>query len=123
MVGVQVHAGGGRLRKDPQLGGEIVLKVGVLNGRDVVGADVQEDGGGELHVEHPVVLQGLAGDLHGQVAHVSGHAVGKVPLQVQGLGGGQVGLEPLHAVVGLDAADDPAGLLLLGGQILIEDIL
>ena len=53
VVAVQVHAGGGRLGKDPQLGGEVVLKIGVLNGGDVVHADVQKHGGGKLQVLQP----------------------------------------------------------------------
>ena len=80
VVGVQVDAGGGGLAEDPELGGEVVLKVRVLDGGDVVQADVQEDGGGELHVHHPVILQGLAGDLHGEVAHFALHSVGEVAL-------------------------------------------
>lgn len=50
VVAVQVHAGRGGLGKNPQLGGKIVLEIRVLNGRDVVHADVQEDCGGKLHV-------------------------------------------------------------------------
>ena len=123
VVAVQVHAGGGRLGKDPQLGGEVVLKIGVLNGGDVVHADVQKHGGGKLHVLHPVILQGLAGDLHGQIPDPRPHRVGKVAFQVQGLRGGEVGLELFHPVVGLDGGDHPAGGLPLGGQVLVKDVL
>ncbi|CCY27433.1 unknown [Firmicutes bacterium CAG:114] len=123
VVAVQVHAGRGGLGKNPQLGGKIVLEIRVLNGRDVVHADVQEDRGGKLHVFHPVILQRLAGDLHGEVPHAGGHPVGKVALQVQGLWGGQVGLKLLHPVIGLNGGDHPAGGLALGGQVLVKDIL
>ena len=123
VVAVQVHAGGGGLGEDAELGGKVVLKVRVLDGRDMVHADVQEHSGGKLHVLHPVVFQRLAGDLHAQVPDAGRHGVGKVPLQLQGFGGGQVGLELLHAVIRLDAADDAAGRLLLGGQVLVKNIL
>lgn len=83
---VQIDAPHLRLGEDPQLGGEVVLKVGVLDGGDVVQADVQEAGGGEAGAQGAVVLQRLAGHLHGEVGDAGRHRVGKVPLEIQGSG-------------------------------------
>ena len=122
LVGVQVHHRQVGVGEDLQLGGEVVLKIRVLNGGDVVVADIEKDGGGEIHAVHAVVLQGLAGDLHGEVLQAGGHGVGKMALQVQGLRRGEVGFEPLHAVKGVDGGDDAAGPLLPGGEVLVKDI-
>lgn len=51
------------------------------------------------------------------------HRVGKVPLEIQGLRRGEVGLEALRAVVGVDGGDDAALRPALLRQILIQDIL
>ena len=120
---VQIDAPHLRLGEDPQLGGEVVLKVGVLDGGDVVQADVQEAGGGEAGAQGAVVLQRLAGHLHGEVGDAGRHRVGKVPLEIQGLRRGEVGLEALRAVVGVDGGDDAALRPALLRQILIQDIL
>ena len=123
LVGVQVdHCQAGVL-EDAQLGGEVVLKIRVLDGGDVVVADVQEHGGGELHAHHPVILQGLGGDLHGQVVQPRRGGVGQMALQVQGLGGGEVRLEAFYPVVGVDGADDPALGPLFARLILVKNIL
>ena len=123
MVAVQVHAVDRPLGKDLQLGGEVVLEVRVLDGGDVVVPDVEKAGGGEVGAQGPVVLQRLAGYLHGQVLQPVVQGVGEVPLELQGLGGGQVGLEPLRPVIGVDGRDDTALRLALLGQVLVQDIL
>lgn len=95
----------------------------MLDGGDVVQADVQEAGGGEAGAQGAVVLQRLAGHLHGEVGDAGRHRVGKVPLEIQGLRRGEVGLEALRAVVGVDGGDDAALRPALLRQILIQDIL
>ena len=122
VVAVQVDAVHRPLLEDAQLGGEVVLEVRVLDGGDVVLADVQEAGGGEVGTQGPVVLQRLAGHLHGQILQAVVQGVGEVPLELQGLGSGQVGLEPLPPVVGVDGRDDAAVRLALLGHILVQDI-
>ena len=67
-----------------------------------------------------MVLQGLAGHLHGQVLQPRLCGVGQVPLEVQGLRGGQVGLKALHPVVGVDGGDDPRLPLALAGAIHVQ---
>ena len=89
----------------------------------MVQADVQEAGGGEAGAQGAVVLQRLAGHLHGEVGDAGRHRVGKVPLEIQGLRRGEVGLEALRAVVGVDGGDDAALRPALLRQILIQDIL
>ena len=121
MGAVQVNAGQRRLGEELQFGVEIVLKVRVLNGGNVVVPNVEKGGGGKGDAQGAVVLQRLAGYLHHQIFHAGGAGVGKVPLQLQGLGGGEVGLEALHPVPGVDGRDDAAGLP-LRGQVLVQDM-
>ena len=123
MVAVQIHAGDAGLGENFQLGGEIVLKVRVLDGGDVVGADVQKAGSGKVGTQGAVILQRLAGHLHGHIAQAVVPGVGKVPLKLQGLRGGEVGLELLCAVIGVDGGDDARGGAALPRQILVQNIL
>ena len=123
VVAVQIHAGDAGLGEDLQLGGEIVLKVRVLDGGDVVGADVQKAGSGKVGTQGAVILQRLAGHLHGHIAQAVVPGVGKVPLKLQGLRGGEVGLELLCAVIGVDGGDDARGGAALPRQILVQNIL
>ena len=81
VVAVQIDAAQVRLGENPQLGGKIVLKVRVLNGRDVVVADVQKTGGSKVGAQRAVVFERLAGHLHGEVFHPRLHPVGKVALE------------------------------------------
>ena len=106
VVTVQVDAVYRPLLEDAQLRGEVVLEVGVLDGGDVVLTDVQKTGCGEVSAQGAVVLQGLTGHLHGQVVDAAGRRVGKVPLEVHCIGGGDVGLEPFHPVLSVDGGDD-----------------
>ena len=109
VVTVQVHAADVGLGKDLQLGGKVVLKVGVLDGGNVVVADVEKARGGKLGAQGAVVFQRLAGYLHGHILQPGLGGVGKVALEVQRLRGGEVRLKALHAVVGVDGGDN-AGL-------------
>ena len=109
VVAVQIDAVYPRLGEDLQLGGKIVLKIRVLHWGDVVVADVEEAGGGEAGAQGAVVLQGLAGYLHGEVLQPRVGGVGQVALEVQRLRGGEVGLKALHPVIGVDGGDH-AGL-------------
>ena len=89
----------------------------------MVGADVEKDGGGKVGAQCAVVLQRLAGGLHHQVLHARPDRVGQMALELQGLRGGDVGLKPLHPVIGEDggqqAAARPAPLRL----VLVQDVL
>jgi hypothetical protein len=51
------------LREEAPLGGEIGVEVAVKV--EVVMRQVGEDGGGEAHAGHAILLQGVRGDLHG----------------------------------------------------------
>ena len=70
-----------------------------------------------------MILQRLAGHLHGHIAQAVVPGVGKVPLKLQGLRGGEVGLELLCAVIGVDGGDDARGGAALPRQILVQNIL
>ena len=123
VVAVQVDAADPGLGEDLQLGGEVVLKVRVLDGGDVVLPDVEKAGGGKFRAQGAVVFERLAGHLHGQVLQAGPEGVGEVALELQGLGGGEVGLKALHPVVGVDGGDDPALPPPLLGGVLVQDIL
>ena len=123
VVAVQIDAADIGLREDFQLGGEVVLKVGMLDGGDMVGADVQEAGGGEAGAQGAVVLQGLARHLHGQIVHPGGHGIAEVALQIQRLRSGEVGLKSLHTVIGVDGGDHTALGLLFSLLIGVQNIL
>ena len=68
VVGVEVDHGAAALLEDLQLGGEVILEVLVLDGADVVEADVQEAPDREVDAVGAVVLERLAGDLHHKAA-------------------------------------------------------
>ena len=95
----------------------------MLDGRDVVIADVEEGGGGEVGAQGAVVFQRLAGHLHHQIVQSRLRRPGEVALEVQGVGGGDVGFEALHPVVGVDGGDDPALRPALGRQEAVQDML
>ena len=120
VVAVQVDAVHLGLAENFQLGGEVVLEVRVLDGGDVVVADVEKTGGGKFRTQGAVVLQRLAGHLHGQVLQPRLCGVGQVPLEVQGLRSGQVGLKALRPVVGVDGGDDPRLPLALAGAVRVQ---
>ena len=123
VAAVQVDTVDRPLPEDPQLGGEVVLKVGVLDRGNMVVADVEKACGGKVGAQGAVVLQRLTGHLHGQVFQPGLDRVVEVALQVQSVGGGDVGLEAVYPVVGVDGGDDAALRLVLLRQTGVQDIL
>ena len=123
MVAVQIDAGHISLVENFQLGGEIVLKIGMLYGRNVVAADVEETGGGEVGIQGAVILQRLAEHLHGDEGNPRRDGVGKMAVQFQRFGGGQMGLKAIHAVVGVDGGDHAALTLVLLLEVLVQNVL
>ena len=109
-----------------QFAGKIVLKVGVLQRADVVLADVEEHSQVKINPIHPVQLVRLGGNLHRQKGQAAVPGLRKVPLQVRGLGGGQVRLVLLGAGVHLDGGEHRAFLgvqLRVAAAAGIEDML
>ena len=106
LVGVKVHHGNARLIKDAELALEVVLEIGVLNGRDVVAPNVEEACNCKVKAQDSVVLEGLARDLHVHVGKAGLAGVGEVTPEVRGLRRGVVALLALDAVEGLDGAHD-----------------
>ena len=106
VITVQIDAVHPGLGEDLQLGGEVVLKIRVLHRGDVVIANVEEAGGGKAGTQGTVIFQSLAGHLHGEVLQPRVGGVGQVALEVQRLWGGEMGLEALHPVIGVDRGDD-----------------
>ena len=111
----QVHHGAPALREDLELRGEVVLEGGVLDGRDVVLANVEEGRDVELDAQGAVVLEGLARYLHDHGGELGVAGIGEMAPQVGRLGRGVGRLDVLDAVVGVDGADDAAGALARGG--------
>ena len=93
----------------------------MFHGGDVVLADVQKDGAGQVHANDPAILQRLAGDFHGEEIGLDTGGVEEVLLQVQGLRGGELGGAALHTVVGDNGGQQGAGLFFLGGQEVVQD--
>ena len=110
MLGVDVYHGGLALVENAQLAGEIILKGGVLDARDMVAPDIEKDAKGKRHAEHAIVLQPLARDLHDHVAPAGFHGVPQMPPELGGLGSGVVALVVLDAVVGFDGTKYRWGL-------------
>ena len=121
VVAVQVDAGVFGLLENQQLGVEVVLQIGVLHRGDVILPDVEEHRAGQLHPDHPAVLQRLAGHLHGQVVRPGGHGVEQVLLEIQRLRRGQLGGFALHPVVGDDGGQQGALPVVLPGQPGVHD--
>ena len=110
LVDVQAHHAAPGLGEHLELAGKVILEVGVLDGRDVVLADVGEAHHGEVHAIRAVVLEGLARCLHHQLARPHTHGVGDVRLELEGLGSGELGGPASHAVVERDAGEDGCGV-------------
>ena len=121
VVAVQVDHRRPGLGENAQLRGEVVLKIRVLHRADVVLPDVEEHRARQVHPVHPVVLQGLAGDLHGHITAPGPRRVEQVPLEVQGLGGGELGGAALHAVVGDDGGEKGGLVEPPGGLPVVQD--
>ncbi len=96
--------------EDAQLGGQVVLEAGMLHGRDVVVADVEEARHREREAQHAVVLEGLAGDLHDHAPEAGAAGVGQVAPEVGRLRGGVGALKGARAVKDGVGAKDGAGL-------------
>ena len=108
VVHVQVHHGAVALGEQLELARKVVFERGVLDGRDVVLADVGESAHGELHAVGAVVLERLARGLHDHVLAAADHRVAQAALQLEGLGRGELGDAALHAVVEVDAREQRA---------------
>ncbi len=109
LVGAEVDHGGLSALEDAQLARDVILEGGVLDTRDVIAPQVQEDPEGERHPEDAVVLETLARDLHHQVATPGVDRVAQVAPELGRLRRGVVALKLLDAVIGLDRAEDRWG--------------
>ena len=104
------------------LAGAVLVIVRVLGGADVVGGEVEEQGGVELDARHPVELHGLRGHLHDHVGAARLLHLGEALVQLQRLRGGIPGVaEHLVPDEGAHGADH-AGLMARGGENGAEDI-
>ena len=104
----EVHHGGAALAEDLELACEVVLEGGVLNGGDVILADVEERGDVKFDVQGAVVLERLARHLHDHGGEVGVTRVGKVAPEIRRLGRGVGRLAVLDAVVRVDGPDNTA---------------
>ena len=100
--GAEVDHGVVALGEDLELAGEVVLEGGVLDGGDVVCADVEERRDVEREAEAAVILERLARDLHHHGGEVLIAGVGEVAPEVGRLGRGVRGLDVLRAVIGVN---------------------
>ena len=79
------------LAEDPEFGGEVILPSRMLDGGNMVIADIQKCRHIELHIQNPIVLESLGGYLHGHIVKTRFPGVGKMFLQFNGLGGRHAG--------------------------------
>ena len=100
--GAEVDHGVVALGEDLELAGEVILEGGVLDGGDVIRADVEERRDVEREAEAAVILERLARDLHHHGGEVMLAGVGEVAPEVGCLGRGVGGLDVLRAVIGVD---------------------
>ena len=139
VVGVGVDAADAAAVEELQLRGVVIREIRVLDGTDVVGADVQERAHVKGHTAHAPDLERLRGDLHHQILHT---VIGRLAHHAEGVhrfGGGQIGcvlkmlIELQHlgrrdvrllgddAVIIVDGGENGAWRLALAREPVIED--
>ena len=82
----------------------------MLDGRDVVLADVDETSDGEVDPKGAVILKSLARRLHHQLACAHGGGVGDMALELEGLRGGELRGSAGDAVVENVGGEDGSGM-------------
>ena len=91
-----------------KLGGEIIFKVGVLDGADVVAADVQKCADVERDAAHAAVFERLGRGFHHKVGNAGLVSVFKVLVELEHLGRGDVRFLTYFAVVVVDGRENGA---------------
>ena len=114
MLGVQIDHAHARLLKDPQLRGKIVIKIRVLDRRDVVGAYVQKAANCQVKPLNAAVFQPLARDLHNHVIKTGCARVGQMPPQIGSFRRGVVALVALNTIKGFNGTYQATGLATCG---------
>ena len=108
--------------KDLELGGKVILKVRMLDGADVVAADIQKRTDVERDAAHAAVLERLRRGLHHKMRNAGLISVFKVLVELEHLGRGDVGLLGAFAVVVVDRGENGALGLVFRAQPVVEDI-
>ena len=120
-VGITAYQRRMGLGEEPQLGCKIILHGGMLDGTDMILGDIHEDPNVKCDLIHPVILQGLGGDLHGKEVDMTVYRIPEMPHQLYGFRCGDVGFLQGHAVIGIDGGDDRTFRFLPGSQIIVQD--
>ena len=110
MVDVKAHHGAMCLGEYLELACEVILEIGMLDGRDVVLADVDETSDGKVDPKGAVILKGLARGFHHQFACAHRGGVGDMALELEGLGGGELRGSARDAVVENVCGEDGSGM-------------
>ena len=104
VFGAKVYDSAFALVENAELAFEIIFERGVLGGRNMVAADVEEAGDVQGEPQHAVVFERLTGNLHDHMGAARSHGIGKVAPQIGRFGRRVAALEFLDAVVGFDGA-------------------
>ena len=91
-----------------ELGVEVILEVRVLDGADVVAADVQKCSDVVRDTAHAAVFERLGRGLHHKMRNAAFIGVFKVLVELKHLGRGDVGLLGALAVVVVDRGENGA---------------
>ena len=102
-IHVEIHHGHAAALEQQQLALEIIFERGMLDGRDVVLAEIRERAHGKVHPEGATELDGLTRRLHDHVLAAHAGGVGEPPLELEGLGRGEQRVAALDAVIVLDS--------------------
>ena len=108
ILGVGIDAAEAAGIENFKLGGEIIFKVGVLDGADVVAADVQKCADVKRDAAHAAVFERLGRGFHHKVGNAGLVSVFKVLVELEHLGRGDVGLLGALAVVVVDRGENGA---------------
>ena len=121
VVGVGIDAADAAAVEELQLRGVVIREIRVLDGTDVVGADVQERAHVKGHAAHAPDLERLRGDLHHQMGNAGIVCVLKMLIELQHLGRRDVRLLGDDAVIIVDGGENGAWGLALAREPVIED--
>ena len=102
--------------EDFQLGREIVLKVRVLDGADMVAADVQKRADVKHDAAHAAIFERLGRSLHHKVRNAGFVSIFKVLVELKHLGRRDVRLLAYFAVVVVDGGENGALRLIFRAQ-------
>ena len=105
-----------------ELGGKIVLKIRMLDGTDVVAADIQKCADIKRDAAHTAVFERLGRGLHHKMRNAGLVGVFKVLIKLKHLWRGDMGFLAYLAVVVVDGGEDGALIPVLCAQPVVQNV-